>query len=122
MSGPASVAAMPPSPFTSYIAFNARQNCADGSYPAVPRQFQRLEADWYLPFWDVNAYNATAIYDLYESVLPLFADMPAGLARSGASPSGSPSTVPAAPMANGPTATPSGRLPPLATSLSCSTL
>ena len=79
-------------PFSSYVAFNVRANYSPGKYPATPRQMERLEADWYLPIWDslwrfYNAqnYNTTARFALYESVLPLFDQMPSGL--PGAAPS-----------------------------------
>ena len=85
------VSTLPASPYSSYIAFNLRANYSPGKYPGTPRQFERLEADWYLPLWDsffrfynADNYNTTARFALYESVLPLFDQMPAGLVRTGA--------------------------------------
>ena len=80
------VTSAPANPFSSYVAFNVRANYSPSKYPATPRQFDRLEADWYLPIWDsfwryynADNYNTTARYALYESVLPLFDDVPSGL-------------------------------------------
>ena len=83
--------ALPSNPFTGYIAYNLRQNYSPGKYPGTPRQMARLEADWYLPQWDsfflyTNVVNASARISLYESVLPLFDEMPSGLARTAAAP------------------------------------
>lgn len=89
---------VPKSPYSSYIAYNIRENFSNDRYP-TPRQFERLEADWYMPMWDsINRYaasnptsyaggNATAIFDIYESILPLFSSMPAGLPRTAPAPS-----------------------------------
>lgn len=86
---------VPANPYTSYIAYNIRENFSAGKYPSTPRQFDRLEADWYLPYWNnlwrfynVDNYDPSARFTLYESVLPLFDEMPSGLA-SAASPSAS---------------------------------
>ena len=82
---------LPQNPFNSYVAYNLRQNYSPGKFPGTPRQMERLEADWYLPHWDsfylyTNNVNTTARIDLYESILPLFDEMPAGLARTEAGP------------------------------------
>ena len=94
---------LPANPFSSYIAFNLRANYATGKYPGTPRQFELLEADWYLPIWDSffrfyngATYNTTARFALYESILPLFNEMPSGLPRAEALP-------PVAPPVNPPT-------------------
>lgn len=80
---------VPANPFSAYIAYNARQNFSPSKYPATPRQMNRLEADWYLPIWDSffrfsteTTRNLTARYALYESILPLFEEMPSGLTRT----------------------------------------
>ena len=87
-------------PYSSYASFNLRANYSPGKYPGTPRQFERLEADWYLPLWDsffrfynADNYNTTARFALYESVLPLFDQMPGNLTRIEAPPS-PPSDVP----------------------------
>lgn len=79
---------VPRNPFSSYVSWNFRQNYSPGKYPEIPRQMDRLEADWYLPLWDplwrfynADNYNISARFALYESVLPLFDETPAGLAR-----------------------------------------
>lgn len=80
------VTTVPANPYSSYVAFNVRENFSPASYPSTPRQFERLEADWYLPIWDslwrfynADNYNTTARYSLYESILPLFDEIPSGL-------------------------------------------
>ena len=104
----------PQNPFSAYIAFNLRANYSPGKYPGTPRQFDRLEADWYLPIWDSlyrsytsNINNATARFALYESILPLFNEMPGGLSRAAAPSSPSSTTVPSVT----PTSTPSAFVP-----------
>ena len=96
---------LPANPLTTYISFNFRENFHPSKYPSVPRQFERLEADWYLPFWDsfwrfynADNYNSTARYTLYESILPLFNDMPAGLPRAPLVVPTAPETDPASPI------------------------
>ena len=85
--------AVPANPFSSYIAYNIRENFSPSQYPNTPRQFDRLEADYYLPFWDsfyrfynTDNNNVTARFTLYESVLAQFGDVPSGLPRTAASP------------------------------------
>ena len=80
---------LPENPYSSYIAVSVRENFSFDKYPDVPRQFVRLEADWHLPIWNSlwRFYNApnvniTARYALYESILPLFDEMPSGLPRA----------------------------------------
>lgn len=84
---------LPLNPYTSPLNFNFRANYSPDKYPATPRQFDRLEADWYLPLWDSfyryfdgDEYNATARFTLYASVLPLFDEVPSNLSRAEAPP------------------------------------
>jgi hypothetical protein len=70
----------------AYTSFNFRANY-DPDATTIPRQFERLEADWHINYWDplsVALWSASdadgdVMANLYSTVLPLFNDMPSGL-------------------------------------------